>query len=433
MERARSRHAGSAPDGAPGARSLDQAVTSTSSSITSGRLWQAATASLLLAAGAGAGCSAKETPRTEPLPAPDRLAAAAVPSARRAPPDERAGAGPLGVARDLPPCKEGDEDPPDLRCTGLYSDFGARTIAAGVREFKPAFELWSDGAEKTRWIYLPPGSTIDVSRMNDWSFPVGTRLWKEFRMSVAGASRRLETRLLWKTAEDRWTRATYAWSEDGATALQVKSGVPRVPGVEGYAIPAQVDCIRCHAGKTDNPLGFEAVQLAAPEASGLTYAELVQHGLLSTTSGAALPGAAALAVPGSATERSALGLLHANCGVSCHHPLGVATHFEMRLNIDAAGQVGDVRGTRVYQTAINQPAKLRPPGAPPEARYYRIRPLDPDRSTVVRAMSRRDAPGAPPEQMPPLATHRVDEASVAAVRAWIAAMTPAAGYPPAAP
>ncbi|WP_437691387.1 hypothetical protein [Sorangium sp. So ce176] len=396
----------------------------------SGRLWQAAIASLLLASG---GCSAKETPRTEPLPAPDRLDMKAPAAARGARAGDHPGAGPVEAPPALPPCKDGDTDPHDLRCTGLYSDFGARTIAAGVREFKPAFELWSDGAEKTRWIYLPPGSTIDVSRMNDWSFPVGTRLWKEFRLPVAGAPRRIETRFLWKTAEDRWTRATYAWSEDGARALQVKAGVPQVPGTDGYAIPAQVDCIRCHAGKTDNPVGFEAIQLAAPEATGLTYAELVQRGLLSTAAGGALPGPGALDVPGSATERRALGLLHANCGVSCHHPLGVATHFEMRLNIDASGRVGDVRGARVYQTAINQPSKLRPPGAPPEARYYRIRPLDPDRSTLLRAMARRDAPGAPPEQMPPLATRRVDEAGVAAVRAWIEAMTPAAGYPPAAP
>jgi mono/diheme cytochrome c family protein len=48
-------------------------------------------------------------------------------------------------------------------------------------------------------------------------------------------------------------------------------------------------------------------------------------------------------------------------------------------------------------------------------------------------MARRDAPGGPPEQMPPLATRRVDEEGVAAVRAWIEAMSPAAGYPAAAP
>ncbi|WP_437946067.1 hypothetical protein WME98_35375 [Sorangium sp. So ce296] len=429
---ARSRQPGSAPR-APVDRSLGQADTSASTFIMSGHLWQAVLASLLLASCGG--CGAQETPQADRLPAsapPVPVGPHAGAAARDAGAGERSGESAPAAPRE-PPCKDGDTDPHDLRCTGLYSDFGARSLAASVREFKPAFELWSDGAEKTRWIYLPPGSTIDVSRMNDWIFPVGAKLWKEFRTPASAGGRRLETRLLWKTAEDRWTRATYVWSEDGESALQVKAGVPHVPGADGYAIPAQVDCIRCHAGKTDNPLGFEAVQLAARGAGGLTYPELVQRGLLSTSAGGPLPSAAALEVPGTEAERRALGLLHANCGVSCHHPLGVATHFELRLDIDAAGRVGDVRGTRAYQTAINQPAKLRPPGAPPGARYYRLRPRDPDRSTLLRAMARRDAPGAPPEQMPPLATRRVDEDAVAAVRAWIEAMTPAAGYPPAAP
>ncbi|AUX21203.1 hypothetical protein SOCEGT47_016820 [Sorangium cellulosum] len=397
-----------------------------------GRSWQAAAASLLLSGCSG--CGAQETPRAEPLPAPPpRPGAAAPPSARGTAADGRAGSGQAAAPPAPPPCKEGDEDPEDLRCTGLYSDFSARALAAGVREYRPAFELWSDGTEKTRWIYLPPGSTLDVSRMNDWIFPVGTKLWKEFRAPASGAHRRIETRLLWKTAEDRWTRATYVWSEDGARALQVKTGVPEVPDAPGFAVPAQVDCIRCHAGKTDNPLGFEAVLLAAPEAGGLTYAELVRLGLLARSDGGPLPDAAALDVPGDAVERRALGALHVNCGVSCHHPRGVATHFEMRLDIDARGRVGDVRDTRVVQTAINQPSKLRPPTARPGAPLYRIRPRDPDRSAVLYTMSRRDVPGAPPEQMPPLATRRVDEATVAAVRAWIEAMTPAAGYPRAAP
>ncbi len=334
-----------------------------------------------------------------------------------------------------PRCAPGDEDPVDLACTGLYAggDLRALAIADGVREFKPAFELWSDGAEKARWIYLPPGSRIDASRMNDWVFPVGAKLWKEFRLPGAdGRVRRVETRLLWKQAEDRWLRAVYAWSEDGARAAQVKEGVARAAGTDDYAIPAQTDCVRCHGGRVDNVLGFEAIQLAAPEASGLTYAELVRLGLLDT-GGSAAPPLDALQVPGSAIERRALGWMHANCGVSCHHPRGFATHFEMRLEVGADGKVGDVADTRVFATAINQPAKLRPAGAPARPVYYRVRPGDPERSMLVHGISRRDLPGAPPEQMPPLATRRIDEAGVAAVRAWIAAMTPAAGYPRPAP
>jgi hypothetical protein len=273
--------------------------------------------------------------------------------------------------------------------------------------------------------------------MNDWVFPVGTRLWKEFRLPAAGVPagrmRRIETRLLWKQAEDRWLRAVYVWSEDESQALQVKDGIASAPGTNGYGIPAQGDCVRCHGGRVDNVLGFEAILLAAPEASGLTYAELARSGLLTVAGGGAPPPQEALQVPGNGVERRALGLLHTNCGVSCHHPKGFATHFEMRLEVGEDGRVGGVAASRIVATAINQPSKFRPAGAPKGTLYYRIRPGDPERSTLLYQMARRDAPGGLPEQMPPLATRRVDVEGVAAVRAWIASMSPAAGYPAPAP
>ena len=54
-------------------------------------------------------------------------------------------------------------------------------VSPGVYRFTPAFELWSDGATKRRWIYLPPGSRIDTRDPDAWRFPTGTKLWKEFR------------------------------------------------------------------------------------------------------------------------------------------------------------------------------------------------------------------------------------------------------------
>jgi hypothetical protein len=36
-----------------------------------------------------------------------------------------------------------------------------RALAAGVEPFKPGFQLWSDGAEKSRFIALPPGTKIE--------------------------------------------------------------------------------------------------------------------------------------------------------------------------------------------------------------------------------------------------------------------------------
>ena len=80
-----------------------------------------------------------------------------------------------------------------LSQTGLYSDIAQKTVHSAVKSFKPRFQLWSDGADKNRWVYLPEcDPVIDTSNMNDWSLPVGTRLFKEF--SLDGVL--LETRLI---------------------------------------------------------------------------------------------------------------------------------------------------------------------------------------------------------------------------------------------
>src|SRR5688572_2248112 len=72
-----------------------------------------------------------------------------------------------------------NQAPSLLSETGLYlSDM--TTLGPGVRPFEPGHELWSDAAEKKRWIALPEGEAIDTSDMDYWDYPIGTRLWKEF-------------------------------------------------------------------------------------------------------------------------------------------------------------------------------------------------------------------------------------------------------------
>src|SRR5690606_16017450 len=76
--------------------------------------------------------------------------------------------------------------PGELRCTGLYSNWEERKLRCGVRPYKPAHELWSDAAGKQRYVWLPPGKTIDVSNPDEWDYPVGTRFWKEFYVGPEG-------------------------------------------------------------------------------------------------------------------------------------------------------------------------------------------------------------------------------------------------------
>ena len=59
--------------------------------------------------------------------------------------------------------------PERLADTGLYEDGRPGRIDPRNRPFSPQYPLWSDGAAKSRWVYVPEGSTIDVTDPGAWS------------------------------------------------------------------------------------------------------------------------------------------------------------------------------------------------------------------------------------------------------------------------
>jgi hypothetical protein len=325
-----------------------------------------------------------------------------------------------------------DALPTDLSATGLYSDWPSHTVAPANRGYTPAFPLWSDGAEKSRWIYLPPATQIDVSDLDEWKFPVGTKVWKEFVL----AGQRIETRMLYKRGDADWLLGTYVWSSDQSTATLASSAAPPpvpFPGTTSYEVPV-LRCSQCHDGRNDKVLGFEAALLAAPEAdqNGLTWSKLVSEGLVTST--APLPDASSLQflTKGTPTERQALGYLHSNCGVACHHATsGKTTPFFMRLEADAAGRLPiTIADTQAFQTAVNVQSKFTPQGG--NGTWYRIRPTDATRSTLYYRIDLRNGVQGGGEQMPPIASHEVDQAGVKLIDAWINSMT-APPYPSPAP
>jgi hypothetical protein len=328
---------------------------------------------------------------------------------------------------ELPPdctIPEGAVLPGELRCTGLYSDWQARTLRCGVEPYAPAHELWSDGARKQRYVWLPPGETIDVSNPNDFDYPVGTRFWKEFYVGPEGGAQTLgETRLMLR-AEAGWLYTAYVWSEDGTTANQRNDGVEDLFGT-GHSVPSREQCKSCHVGRTNFILGWDFIMLGEG-ATGVTARTLADDGLL----GGLDPAMLELDVPGDEVERAALAYLHANCGVSCHN-----------TNVDATGnpsglylrlEAGALESPHVTGAAagINHvPAPNAKIGDLPMQTWYDIRPGDPDRSLVFARMNARGSDAA----MPPLGTHLVHQSGVDAVEAWIETMTEERGYPAAAP
>jgi hypothetical protein len=192
-------------------------------------------------------------------------------------------------------------------------------------------------------------------------------------------------------------------------------------------------CHDCHDGRRDKVLGFDAPLLAAPEAdqSGVTYSSLVADGLIGPT---AMPPVDQMQFLGSGTavERAAIGYLHVNCGVACHHASsGQEVPFFTRIEAGTAATMpASIAQTQAFQTAVNVASIFVP--ANDASVDYRIRPTDVTRSTVVYRMGVRNGLIGGGEQMPPIATHEVDTAGVAAISAWIDAMT-AAPYPAPGP
>ncbi|HSD89003.1 MAG TPA: hypothetical protein VLB44_15855 [Kofleriaceae bacterium] len=276
-----------------------------------------------------------------------------------------------------------------LSQTGLYTDIRAKTLSSKLHEFAPANVLWSDGAEKHRWYYLPAGTTIDSSDMNHWKFPVGTKLFKEF----ARDGKRLETRLIWRVADTGNREAdtlvgSFVWNDAETDAVFAKDGAQDIKGTDHDA-PAADTCWRCHVGEAGHVLGLSALQLgdvsalplSSPPPAGTTYA----------------------------APNAALGYLHANCG-HCHNPEGgawVDSHLVLRLDVDEH----DASTNQIVQTTVGVPLEQWIG----RGYTYRVVAGDPAQSALFYRMSQRTMN----VQMPPLATEHVDDTGLALIQTWI--------------
>lgn len=292
---------------------------------------------------------------------------------------------------------------------GLYSDIDEKILSPEVMAYEPSHALWSDGAEKRRWLWLPPGAIVDSDDMEHWQLPVGAKLFKEF----STGDRLLETRMIERLGpgpDDFWVGA-FVWNEDGSDAVFTVDGAENVNGTS-HDVPSAESCWTCHIGEPGRVLGFSALQLAH-DGGGLTLAGLVDASLLSDPPS----NPDAIGIPGNATARAALGSLHANCG-HCHNENGSSwpdTDVVLRLSRNAAS----VTETETYQTTarVSLDSWMDPDVT------MRLVPGDAESSALVARMAAR----GDGDQMPPIATEAVDQAGLDAVSAWIESLPSTGG------
>ncbi|HSW24582.1 MAG TPA: hypothetical protein VLJ62_17610, partial [Burkholderiaceae bacterium] len=253
-----------------------------------------------------------------------------------------------------------------------------------------------------------------------------TQLWKEF----GHGSRRVETRYIERLRDGRWRYATYVWNEQGSDAtLAPTLGITALPVTEApqgrYDIPARADCTSCHEGAATPVLGFSALQLSpdrdplaahalAPQPDDIDLRAAVARGLVRNLPASLLQQPLRVQAA-SATERAALGYLHANCG-HCHNRSGNGA--PVRLALAQSALDGAASRADTLASAVGVAGRYR--SADPTANNALIEPQSPERSVLVARMQSRQ----PHLQMPPLGTRITDREGLALTQRWIHHLSP---------
>jgi uncharacterized repeat protein (TIGR03806 family) len=266
--------------------------------------------------------------------------------------------------------------------------------------------LFSDYADKHRWIYLPPGTRMRAQGDGLIDFPVGAALIKNFGYRLDdGSYRTIETRLLLRR-ESGWVALPYIWRADGSDAdLRLAGGRTPVSFTDpsgtrhqiSYAVPNRNQCKECHAlsGQV-TPIGPKLRNIVLPPQARerVTGADWAAP---------RLPRWDDAAAPLAARARA---YLDVNCA-HCHNPAGAASNSGLFLEYERAPGMA----TGLHKRAV---AAGRGGGGLDND----IEPGAPDRSILLYRMRSTD-PGI---AMPELGRATVHSEAVTLMEQWIAAM-----------
>lgn len=299
------------------------------------------------------------------------------------------------------------ENPALLSHYGFFTG-GADRPSPELLPYTLRTPLFTDYAEKQRFLYLPKGKNYIMDADGRLQFPVGSALIKSFGYhDAAGKLSIIETRLLLHKPEG-WVALPYVWKPDGSDA-ELKVGGARKPvefakagGAKmaiSYAVPNKNQCKQCHSTK-------DSLMPVGPVWHNLSFADAKAR-IAFERRGAANPAPAFEAKwddPKSGQlEERALAYLRVNCG-HCHKPSGSASN---------SGLFYDDHARNAAALGIGK----RPVAAGRGSGNFDfvIEPGHPERSILIYRMKSTD-PGI---AMPEVGRSTVHDEGVALLEAWI--------------
>lgn len=186
--------------------------------------------------------------------------------------------------------------PQKLSQTGLFASTKDHIPAKGLIPYSVNAALWSDGAEKERFLAIPGEGQIEFDVViypekpptapPGWRFPDGTCLVKTFSLEMEPGNpqskRRLETRVLQhhrmpgnddEYGNQVWYGYTYVWNDEQTDAdLLEAQGLTRTyeikdPKADGgirkqeWRFPSRGECTLCHTMASRYQLGVNTLQM----------------------------------------------------------------------------------------------------------------------------------------------------------------------------
>jgi len=336
--------------------------------------------------------------------------------------------------------------PRKLSETGLFVSTHDHIPAKGLIPYSVNAPLWSDGAEKERFIALPGDSQIEFDKVVyphgpdyadlGWRFPDGAVLVKTFSMDMEAGNpasrKRLETRILQhrkmpgnddEYGAQYWYGYTYVWNDEQTDAELLDSqGLDRTltihdakaPGgrrEQVWRFPSRAECALCHTmaskyilgvttlqmNKDHNYGGRTANQLAVLDKLGVFTEKLPKPP-------GELPRLVDYRDANADQHLRARAYLHSNCA-HCHRQWGGGNaEFELHASIPLTQtKAVDTRpGQGTFQI---QDPRILAPGAP-------------DRSLLLARMQLTGL-----GRMPHVASKVVDQEAVELMRRWIGSLS----------
>jgi uncharacterized repeat protein (TIGR03806 family) len=330
----------------------------------------------------------------------------------------------------LPPTAADSASSPTLLSeTAAFADLAQLEAAPGILPYSVQSPLWSDGAQKRRWMALPSGSRVGYAEQGPWQFPEGTVFIKHFGMVLDERApdevQRLETRFLVAAQGGGYYGLVYKWDADQRDARLLLDGAEEVLDIvsadgsvrqQRYTYPSQRACSACHSQAPGFVIGVRTAQLdgeyrtsaGEPIPEGASGNQLATWAALDVFD-AASDGAAAeplsphehlvpLTDEAAPLETRVRSYWDSNCS-SCHNAAAAFPSWDARFSTPL-----DEQGVLLAEprSATADDVRLIVPG-------------DPQRSFIY-LRSQSDQPAM---RMPPLLRNRVDDRYVELLRQWI--------------